>query len=75
MSALRKAIQTIGRPELARRLGVTNMAISQWLKRGLPIERAIQIEAATDGLVSRADLRPDIFGPESGVAPPRDSGL
>jgi DNA-binding transcriptional regulator YdaS (Cro superfamily) len=37
------------------------MAVSQWLKRGLPLERCWDIEAATGGKVTKADLRPDRF--------------
>lgn len=61
MSGLSKAIQIVGRRSLAKQLDVTNMAISQWLKRGVPPARAIQIEAATGGAVTREELRPDLF--------------
>lgn len=50
--------------ELASALGVTQGAVSQWVTGRVEItaERAIQIENATGGAVSRNDLRPDIFG-------------
>jgi DNA-binding transcriptional regulator YdaS (Cro superfamily) len=51
-------------------LGVTQSAVSQWLqwiaddKRGTRItaERALEIEKATDGAVTRHELRADVFG-------------
>ena len=62
MTGISRAIQIVGRRQLAKQLGVTNMAISQWLTRGrVPPDRAIQIEAATHGALTREELRPDIF--------------
>lgn len=68
--ALRKAIDALGsQAELARKLDVSDMAVSQWKKRGVPPERCRDIEAATGGAVTRYELRPDIFGPApKGVA-------
>lgn len=41
---------------------VTQGAISQWLKKGrIPAERVPQIVKATNGEVTEADLRPDLF--------------
>jgi len=50
--------------EFADKLGVTQGLVSQWLKGVTAItpERAIDIEDATEGQVTRYDLRPDIFG-------------
>ena len=51
-----------GRPiELAGLIGASPVLISQWAtgKRPVPIERCVPIERATDGAVSRIDLRPD----------------
>lgn len=63
MNALESAIKEAGSAaELARRLGVVPMTVSQWKKRGqVPAERCLDVEAATG--VSRHDLRPDVFGP------------
>lgn len=46
---------------LARRIEVPPALVSQWHTgvRQVPIERAVQIEMATDGVVTRRDLRPD----------------
>lgn len=47
--------------DLAKMLGVTESAVSQWKR--VPYQRAVEIEAATNGAVTRYDLRPDVFGP------------
>jgi len=54
--------------ELAAALGVNPSLISQWKigYRRISPETAIRIERATNGDITRADLRPDIFGPPSG---------
>lgn len=46
--------------DLARLLGISPSAISQWVR--VPYRRALQIEAGTNGLVTREELRPDLFG-------------
>jgi DNA-binding transcriptional regulator YdaS (Cro superfamily) len=58
-----RAIQACGgSATLAKGLGVSLQMVHKW-KRGAPVtaERAVQIEAATGGLVMRHELRPDIF--------------
>ncbi len=45
---------------LARRCGVSPQAASKWRNR-IPAERVLQVERATDGEVSRHDLRPDLY--------------
>lgn len=49
---------------LARKLNVSQGLIYQWLNGITRItgERAVQIEMATDGDVTREELRPDLFG-------------
>lgn len=43
--------------ELAKALGVSAPAVSQWISRGaFPAARAIQIEAITDGKFKATDL-------------------
>lgn len=65
MSAITTAIekQGAGQAGIARLLGVSPQAVSQWVSgvRPVPPRHAIAIEAATG--VSRHDLRPDVFGP------------
>ncbi len=53
----------ISQKELARRVGVTQGMVSQWLRKHRPIsaEKVLPLERATDGLVSRQELRPDIY--------------
>ena len=47
--------------QLARRLGITPVLISQWRtkSRPVPVDKAVAIEQATKGAVTRKDLRPD----------------
>ena len=47
---------------LAKRLNITQGAISQWISTRVPAERVIRVEEETNGLVSRYEMRPDIFG-------------
>lgn len=65
MNVLDRAIKSVGSgAELARRLGVVPMTVTQWRRRGrVPAERCAAIEMLTDGRVTRHDLRPDVFGP------------
>ena len=52
--------------ELARRLGLAQPTVWAWFngqaKRGIPPEHCPKIERLTNGLVTRYDLRPDVFG-------------
>lgn len=47
----------------AVKVGVTQGLVWQWLsgKTRITAERAKEIEAATEGLVTRRELRPDVF--------------
>jgi len=46
---------------LAEKLKIPPVLISQWanLRRPIPADRCVEIERATDGVVTRKDLRPD----------------
>lgn len=62
MDALTTAIGvTKGVSELARLIGVSQSAVSNWRARGglVPVEHCTAIERATAGAVTRRDLRPD----------------
>lgn len=48
-----------GAGKLAALLGVSAQAISNWKERGVPIERCVAIEQATNSEVTRRELRPD----------------
>ncbi|MGO4439613.1 transcriptional regulator [Rhizobium sp. RAF56] len=59
--SLDKAKRAVGGPgELARRLGISIQAVSQWKK--VPGERVLAVERATG--VSRSSLRPDLYPQE-----------
>lgn len=48
-----------GATKLAGLIGVSVQTLSNWKDRGVPIERCVAIEQATDAAVTRRDLRPD----------------
>lgn len=55
-----KAALTVGsQSKLAKLLGVSQQNISYWRGAGVPIEHCAAIEIATEGAVTRRDLRPD----------------
>lgn len=52
-------IDRLGGPsEVARMCKVRAPSVTNWRKRGIPIERCVQIERAMHGSVMRWDLRP-----------------
>jgi DNA-binding transcriptional regulator YdaS (Cro superfamily) len=56
---IQKATEAFGSAaQLARALGITRSAISQW--RVVPVNRVRDIERLTG--IHRSELRPDIFG-------------
>lgn len=61
---LKTYLQKTTQTDLAHRLGVTQGLVHQWVtgKTRITAERAIEIEKATDGQVTRQELRPEIFG-------------
>ena len=64
-ASLQEAIAICGtQTELARRIGgkVKTGHIYHWLRNRVPPERCADIERATEGRVTRHDLRPDVFG-------------
>ncbi len=61
-AALQLACDLVGGVALlAEKLGVTGPAVYQWDRA--PPNRCLAIEQATEGQVTRYQLRPDIFGP------------
>ena len=60
---VRKAANVVGGlSTLAKRLDVSVPTVHQWITgvRRVPTDRAIGIEAATNGEVKAEDLRPDV---------------
>src|SRR5579883_7076 len=65
--ALERAIlEAGGVAALARAINVTPQAVSQWDR--VPAERAIAVEKATEGRISRHELRPDLYPAPAGKA-------
>lgn len=64
MNALERAIKTAPTmTEFAKRLGVTPQVVTNWRRRGIPVERVLDIERVSG--VSRYVLRPDIYPRET----------
>ena len=64
MKAIEKVFSIFGSQKaFAKALGVSEMRVSHWKRRGAPAKAVIPIEEVTGGRVMRHDLRPDIFGP------------
>lgn len=66
MQALERAVEIVGgQTALAERIGKKQPQIAMWIKRGTVDPTAcIAIEKATNGQVTRYELRPDVFGDE-----------
>lgn len=65
LTALNKAIEIAGgQTALAKSIGVVQQNVWSWVHRfgKAPPERCIAIEKATNGRVTRYDLRRDVFG-------------
>lgn len=64
-SPLETAINLAGGvPAVAKALDISQPAVHRWRARGkAPADRVIYLERATNGKVSRYELRPDVFGP------------
>lgn len=56
-----------GQTAFAKKLKVSQGLVWQWLngETRITAERAVQIEAVTDGLITRNELRPDLYAPET----------
>ena len=50
--------------EMAKKLKIKQQSVSDWVtgKKKPSVKNAIQIERLSGGLVTRAEIRPDIFG-------------
>jgi DNA-binding transcriptional regulator YdaS (Cro superfamily) len=70
---VQKAVEVAGsQTALAKLIGVRQQHVWKWLRmERIPAERAIEIEQATKGRVTRHELRPDIFGAPPAKPKPR----
>lgn len=69
---LEEFLKTVSQQKLADALGITQPMVSQWVtsgrqRRPVSPKMAIRIHEVTDGLVSKYELRPDLFGPKKPV--------
>ena len=62
-----------GTAAVARMCNVRPASVSEWRKRGVPVTRCLAIESASEGQVTRHQLRPDVFG-ETPPAPVQEAG-
>ena len=74
--SLDRAIAHLGSQQaLADALGIRSPSISEWRVRSkVPAERCLAIEQATNGAVTRYELRPDVFGAAPSQAVPQTEG-
>ena len=71
MEHVRKAIKAVGSGRLlAEKIGVTPGAVAHWATglKEVPAARCIAIEKACRAVVTRYDLRPDVFVDEVAMA-------
>lgn len=63
MKPIDKAVSILGsQTAIARLFGIKPQAVQLWCSSGkVPAERVLDIEKATQGQVTRHDLRPDIY--------------
>lgn len=62
---LKSAVEAMGsQSKLARALGISQQGVSYIINhaQSVPVEVAVGIHRLTNGKISKADLRPDIFG-------------
>lgn len=61
--AIKLAVTAVGsQSALARKLNVKPQAVQRWCATGeVPAKRVIDVERATDGKVTRYELRPDLY--------------
>lgn len=64
--AIERAARVAGsQSALARAIGVTPQAVQGWCASGkIPAVRVLDIERATEGKVTRHELRPDLYPSE-----------
>lgn len=62
--------ESISQAVFAKRVGVTQGMVWQWLRgvRRVSAEKVLTIEEATNGKVSRHEIRPDLYPREKGTA-------
>lgn len=65
INPIEKAVRVLGTQQaLADVFGVKKQAVTKWRRR-VPAERVLGIEQATNGEVTRHELRPDLYPAET----------
>lgn len=59
MNSLRHFVKDVGLTATAGMLSVSVQRLANWIERGVPVEQCAAIEMATNGRVTRKDLRPN----------------
>jgi DNA-binding transcriptional regulator YdaS (Cro superfamily) len=69
-TAFEEVVAKLGsQTKLANLLGLKQSTVSYWAKTGIPAERAVEIETATDGEVPRWLCRPDLWSRPAAESP------
>jgi DNA-binding transcriptional regulator YdaS (Cro superfamily) len=55
------AKKKISQLDFAGRCGVTQSAVSQWLRDGVPRDRVVLVVSVTEGEVTAHDVAPDMY--------------
>lgn len=59
MDKLKTYVNSVGLGVLAKRLGVSPQRLANWQERGVPLDYCSAVEAESDQVVMRWDLRPE----------------
>lgn len=62
LSYTKKALELAGgKSKFAASRNISKQAITRWSKTGVPARHVIALEKATNGKITRHELRPDIY--------------
>lgn len=59
MNSLKHFVKEVGLTATAAMLSVSVQRLANWVERGVPVDKCAAIELATNGRVTRKELRPN----------------